>query len=52
MVEVEIVETGKHFMKCRLVTDKKPVRPESVPPPLEKGKVSGLYQVMIWDLHT
>ncbi|KAL8562319.1 Threonylcarbamoyladenosine tRNA methylthiotransferase [Nucella lapillus] len=43
MVEVEIVETGKHFLKGRLLTSTAhAVRPETVPPPLLKGQVSGL----------
>lgn len=42
MVEVEIVETGKHYMKGRLLSSKQDaVRPD-VPPPLLKGQVSGL----------
>ncbi|XP_076462834.1 threonylcarbamoyladenosine tRNA methylthiotransferase-like [Babylonia areolata] len=43
MVEVEIVETGKHYMKGRLLAPKweAAVRPD-VPPPLQKGQVSGL----------
>ncbi|KAK7099629.1 threonylcarbamoyladenosine tRNA methylthiotransferase-like [Littorina saxatilis] len=44
MVEVEIVETGKHYLKGRLLTSKRDaVRPD-VPPPLLKGQVSGLPQ--------
>lgn len=43
MVEVEIVETGKHYMKGRLLSSTADaVRPETVPPPLLKGQVSGL----------
>ena len=45
MVEVEIVETGKHYMKGRLLSSKRDaVRPD-VPPPLLKGQVSGLPEV-------
>lgn len=40
LVEVEITETGKHFMKCCLLGDA--VRPRDVPPPLQKGQISGL----------
>ena len=43
LVEVEITETGKHFMKCRLLGDA--VRPRDVPPPLQKGQISGLKKV-------
>lgn len=43
MVQVEITETGKHYMKCRLLGDA--VRPKDVPPPLLKGEVSGLRKV-------
>ncbi|ESP05671.1 hypothetical protein LOTGIDRAFT_102163 [Lottia gigantea] len=39
MLEVEIIETGKHFMKGRLLTRGK--RPLNVPPPMKKGEVSG-----------
>ncbi|XP_025111054.1 threonylcarbamoyladenosine tRNA methylthiotransferase-like [Pomacea canaliculata] len=42
MVEVEIIETGKHYMKGRLLSStKEAVRP-NVPLPLRKGEVSGL----------
>ncbi|XP_045159402.2 threonylcarbamoyladenosine tRNA methylthiotransferase-like [Mercenaria mercenaria] len=44
LVTVEITETGKHFMKCRLVKDGEVKRPVSVPPPLPKGQVSGFKQ--------
>ncbi|XP_056018128.1 threonylcarbamoyladenosine tRNA methylthiotransferase-like [Ostrea edulis] len=40
MVTVQIVETGKHFLKGRLLSDKDVVRPD-VPLPLKKGQVSG-----------
>ncbi|KAK6178971.1 hypothetical protein SNE40_011437 [Patella caerulea] len=39
MLEVEIIETGKHFLKGRLLSRGK--RPLDVPPPLKKGEVSG-----------
>lgn len=45
LIKVEITETGKHFMKCRLVQDGQAKRPETVPPPLPKGQVSGLRSV-------
>lgn len=45
MVEVEIVETGKHYLKGRLLAPtNQAVRPD-VPPPLKKGQVSGLPEV-------
>ena len=43
LVDVEITETGKHYMKCRLLGDG--VRPRDVPPPLQKGEISGLKKV-------
>ena len=43
LVEVEITETGKHFLKCRLLGDG--IRPRDVPPPLQKGQISGLKKV-------
>lgn len=42
VVEVEITETGKHFLKCRLIDETSAIRPKSVPPPLPKGHVSGI----------
>ncbi|MBN3306098.1 CDKAL methylthiotransferase, partial [Amia calva] len=41
MIEVEIYETGKHFMKGRPVENARVFTP-SIARPLEKGKVSGL----------
>ena len=45
-VRVEIVETGKHFMKGKPVTDSAteslPVQQPHVPAPLKKGQVSGM----------
>lgn len=40
MVTVRIVETGKHFLKGQLLSDKDIVQPD-VPLPLKKGQVSG-----------
>jgi len=40
MVQVEIYETGKHFMKSRLVENSEIVTP-GLNAPLLKGKVSG-----------
>ncbi|KAK7485362.1 hypothetical protein BaRGS_00023461 [Batillaria attramentaria] len=45
MVEVEIVETGKHFMKGRLLSPKEEAKRPDVPPPLMKGQISGLPQL-------
>ncbi|XP_064624672.1 threonylcarbamoyladenosine tRNA methylthiotransferase-like [Lineus longissimus] len=42
MVEVDIVETGKHYMKAILVKDSEAKRPVAVPPSLKQGQVSGL----------
>lgn len=44
MIEVEIFEAGKHFLKGRPVEDSRPFTP-SITEPLEKGAVSGLTQV-------
>ena len=44
MIEVDIYEAGKHFMKGRPVEDSKPFTP-SIAAPLPKGEVSGLTQV-------
>lgn len=44
MIEVDIYEAGKHFMKGRAVEDSKPFTP-SIAAPLQKGEVSGLIQV-------
>ncbi|XP_060070385.1 threonylcarbamoyladenosine tRNA methylthiotransferase-like [Ylistrum balloti] len=41
LVRVEIVETGKHFMKGK-VASKKEITQPSVPPPLKKGQISGV----------
>lgn len=40
MVTVRIVETGKHYLKGHLLSDKDIVQPD-VPLPLKKGQVSG-----------
>ena len=42
MVEVEIVSAGKHYLMGELVKEAKVQRPLDVPPPLEKGQVSGV----------
>lgn len=44
MIEVEIYESGKHFLKGRPVEDSRPFTP-SIAEPLQKGAVSGLTQV-------
>ncbi|XP_041358083.1 threonylcarbamoyladenosine tRNA methylthiotransferase-like [Gigantopelta aegis] len=43
MFEVEIMETGKHFLKGRQLSKSSAVRPD-VPPPLKKGEVSGVFE--------
>ncbi|XP_063055799.1 threonylcarbamoyladenosine tRNA methylthiotransferase [Engraulis encrasicolus] len=43
MVEVDIYETGKHYMKGRLV-EESPVLTPSIAQPLQQGQVSGLTQ--------
>ena len=42
MVEVEIVTAGKHYLMGELVKEGVVQRPQTVPPPLEKGQVSGI----------
>uniref|UniRef100_A0A8B9KWV1 tRNA-t(6)A37 methylthiotransferase n=1 Tax=Astyanax mexicanus TaxID=7994 RepID=A0A8B9KWV1_ASTMX len=44
MIEVDIYESGKHFMRGRPVVDAKVVTP-SITQPLQRGEVSGLSQV-------
>jgi len=44
MIEVDIYEAGKHFMRGRPVDDGKLFTP-SIAAPLQKGEVSGLVQV-------
>lgn len=44
MIEVQIYEAGKHFLKGRPVEDSRPFTP-SIAQPLQKGAVSGLTQV-------
>ncbi|XP_046895827.1 threonylcarbamoyladenosine tRNA methylthiotransferase [Hypomesus transpacificus] len=52
MIEVDIYEAGKHFLKGRPV-DQSEVFTPSISPPLEKGQVSGLTQVSgLWGTHT
>ena len=44
MVEVVITETGKHFLKGKVLKEE-PVHAPSIAPPLAKGVVSGVKQV-------
>uniref|UniRef100_A0A3B4YDK8 tRNA (N(6)-L-threonylcarbamoyladenosine(37)-C(2))-methylthiotransferase n=1 Tax=Seriola lalandi dorsalis TaxID=1841481 RepID=A0A3B4YDK8_SERLL len=44
MIEVDIYEAGKHFLRGQPVEDSKPFTP-SIAAPLRKGEVSGLMQV-------
>lgn len=46
MIEVDIYEAGKHYMKGRPVEDAKVFTP-SIAQPLQKGQVSGLPQVSL-----
>uniref|UniRef100_A0A8B9KYB1 tRNA-t(6)A37 methylthiotransferase n=1 Tax=Astyanax mexicanus TaxID=7994 RepID=A0A8B9KYB1_ASTMX len=46
MIEVDIYESGKHFMRGRPVVDAKVVTP-SITQPLQRGEVSGLSQVSL-----
>lgn len=41
LVRVKIVETGKHFLKGKVLSKEEITHP-SVPPPLKKGQVSGV----------
>lgn len=44
MIEVDIYEAGKHFLKGRPVEDSQPFTP-SIAAPLQRGEVSGLVKV-------
>lgn len=44
MIEVDIFEAGKHFLRGRPVEDSTVITP-SISQPLEKGEISGLSQV-------
>ena len=46
MVEVEIIETGKHFLKARLLQDGDMYTP-SIAEPLIKGQVSGATVIQV-----
>lgn len=46
MVEVDIYESGKHFMKGQPVSDAKVYTP-SISSPLARGEVSGLTEVSL-----
>lgn len=48
MIEVDIYEAGKHYMKGRPVEDAQVFTP-SIAQPLQKGQVSGLAQVSLFD---
>lgn len=45
MVEVEVIETGKHYMRGRPIDSSKPISP-ALQEPLPKGKISGLSEVV------
>ena len=46
MIEVDVYESGKHFLKGRPVDRSKPLT-ASIAAPLLKGQVSGLTQVLL-----
>lgn len=48
MIEVDIYEAGKHYMKGQPVEDARVFTP-SIAQPLQKGQVSGLPQVSLLD---
>lgn len=48
MIEVDIYEAGKHYMKGRPAEDAQ-VFTASIAQPLQKGQVSGLPQVSLLD---
>ena len=48
MVEVEIYETGKHFMKAKLVDNSEIINP-GLKSPLMKGEVSGVLDKVCCD---
>ena len=43
-VQIQIIQTGKHFLKGRQLSKCSAVRPTDVPPPLKQGEVSGVFQ--------
>ena len=45
MIEVDITSAGKHYMMGRVVKEAEVKRPDTVPPPLPKGTVSGIQEV-------
>ncbi|XP_022099435.1 threonylcarbamoyladenosine tRNA methylthiotransferase-like [Acanthaster planci] len=46
MMEVNIVETGKHFLKGRLVGDEGDIIAPSIAKPLALGQVSGIHSIL------
>ena len=47
MVEVDIISTGKHYLKGSVVREAGIERPDMVPPPLKQGAVSGMINGII-----
>ncbi|XP_074642807.1 threonylcarbamoyladenosine tRNA methylthiotransferase-like [Tubulanus polymorphus] len=43
MMDIVVIETGKHYLKGQLITKTDVQRPLNIPPPLKKGEVSGMY---------
>ena len=41
MIEVDIISAGKHYLIGTLASGGRVRRPENIPPPLSKGRVSG-----------
>ena len=50
MIEVDVYEAGKHFLKARPVDHSEPLT-ASITAPLQKGQVSGLTQVLLTHTH-
>lgn len=50
LVDVEIIETGKHYMRGRPIDTSRPL-PPSIAEPLARGAVSGLPGVSVEEMH-
>ena len=51
MVSVEVIETGKHFLKSKLVENSN-IKEPGLSKPLEKGEVSGLSNITSKEVDT